>query len=877
MTSYPYIRHDAEGDRYVDVEALCAAHGVAACRLPRTLRLIAEAAARAHAEGRLSAEDLASTVAWTPAAAGAGGELRFPVGRVILQDASGLPLLVDLAALRDAVRRSGGDPARVNPAVPVTMVIDHSVTVERNRGAGAFALNLSREAKANAERYRFARWAAGAFDKLTIVPPGNGIIHQIHMEVLVEGVSCREGWRFSDLVIGTDSHTTMINGLGVLGWGTGGIEAEEVLLGGLMSMPVPEVVGVELTGALRPGVAATDVALTLTRWLRGEGVVGAWLEFHGAGVSALSVEDRATIANMAPEYGATSALFPFDDAVLDYLERNGATPDRLKTMRAHRGAETGTSAEVAYCRVLCFDLGAVVPSVSGPSRPDQTLPLADLPQILGSGKDTAVDRSDDKEGLRDGDIVIAAITSCTNTANPRAMITAGLVARNAVRRGLQVPAHVRTSLTPGSRRVAAYLGDLGLLAPLENLGFAVSAFGCATCVGNSGPLSAEVSAQITAHGLNVVSVLSGNRNFEARIHPQVRSNVLMSPALVVAAALAGSVRCDLSREAIGTDRAGCGVRLADLWPEEAEVRALLGRIGTGPTPIVVPDDWAGEVSQAGLLWPWEEASTHFVEPPFFTPGFVRALDELAGARPLLVLGDGVTTDHISPVGAIASGSPTADYLRAAGVAEEQIGTYSGRRGNHEAMLRGTFANSRLLNALAGGRRGPWTRDMLSGEVVCLSEATRRYRDAGVDTIVLAGEAYGMGSARDWAGKGTRLLGVRAVAARSFERIHRTNLVRLGVTPLRIVEGDLVGVDFSTDVQISSEGLMPLSRPQQQVALTLSSAAGAVTLDCVIDARTETELELLRVGGLFGQIQRDFALSGAALADEDFDGYHAGDG
>ncbi|MFC2967047.1 aconitate hydratase [Acidimangrovimonas pyrenivorans] len=867
MTDFPYIRSDADGDRYVDVAALFAAHGQDAGQVPRTIRLLAEAAARACAEGRLSAAELATAVGWTPQAAGTGQELRFPVGRVVLQDASGLPLLTDLAALRDAVRRAGGDAAQVNPAVPVTMVIDHSVTIEQNRGPGAFAHNLKREAEVNAERYQFARWAAAAFDNLSIVPPGNGIIHQIHMETLVEVVSRRDGWRFSDLVIGTDSHTTMIGGLGVLGWGTGGIEAEEAVLGGLLSLPAPELVEVELCGKLPPGVSATDAALTLTQWLRRQGVVGALLEFHGPGVAALGIADRATIANMAPEYGATSALFPLDAEVLTYLERNGAPREHLQTIRAHLLTDVQPGEGVAYNRRLHFDLDLVIPSVAGPSRPDQRLPLAALPSVIeGPGSPAALPTASD-EGLRAGDIVIAAITSCTNTANPDAMITAALVARNALRRGMKVPAHVRTSLAPGSRRVAEYLGQLDLLAPLEALGFAVSAFGCATCVGNSGPLAPQISRQISGRGLNVAAVLSGNRNFEARIHPLVRSNILMSPALVVAFALCGTLCRDLTRDPVGTDAAGHPVLLSDLWPDEAEVRALLGRIGSGPAHFVTPESWTEQAGPVGPFWPWQPGSTHFIEPPFFAPGFSAQVRELAGARPLLVLGDGVTTDHISPVGPIASESETGRYLAAKGVATGRLGTYAGRRGNHEAMLRGTFANARLRNLLADGRDGPWTRHMTSGEIVPVTSAAARYRRDGVAAVILAGDGYGMGSARDWAAKGTRLLGVRAVVARSFERIHRTNLIRVGVVPLRPVTGGLEGIDLTGEIEISSTGLTPLHQPGQAVTLTITSAAGTATLDCVLEARTETELDLLRAGGLFERVRRDF-LANAAGPEQD---------
>ncbi len=856
-----FLRRNASGLRYIDVEALFAVHGQKAWKMPRSIRILAEAAARGFVEGRVSALDLASACAWSPQAHVNGPELRFPVGRVILQDASGLPLLVDLAALRDIARREGGNPAKVNPMVPVAMVIDHSVTIDHARGPDALAFNLRRELDRNEERYRFARWAANAFDNLIIIPPGNGIVHQIHMERLVEVVSERNGWQFADLVIGTDSHTTMINGLGVLGWGVGGIEAEEAIVGETCSLPMPEVVGVELRGALTPGVGAADAALTLTKWLRTEGVVGAIVEFFGAGTGALSVPDRATIANMAPEYGATAALFPLDEAVLDYLAHKGFKQSAVARIREHGLAGTDEGRSVRFSRRLSFDLAAVEASVSGPSRPNQQIPVSALAR---SGEP---EPRPARAGLRSGDIVIAAITSCTNTANPRAMVTAGLLARNALARGLSVPDHVRCTLAPGSRQVARYLQELGLAAPLDALGFSVSAFGCATCVGNSGPLDTDTSRQVIRKELDVAAVLSGNRNFEARIHPLVRSNFLMSPALVVAFALKGHVHCDIRTTSLGSDSSGQPIRLGDIWPEEAEITRFVERIAPGVPPIFMPDGWSCQSGAAGLCWPWEETSSYFIEPPFFKQGFAEPLRDLVNARPLLVLGDSVTTDHISPVGAIDGESATGQFLQNSGVPENALNTYAARRGNHEAMLRGTFANRRLENSLAGRQTGPWTRHLPGGERLPVHVAAERYRQAGTDMVIFAGQAYGMGSARDWAAKGTRLLGVRAVIAKGFERIHRSNLVRAGVVPLRIDDAGFSPdrLDCSADIVVSSTGLATLYEAEQPVRLVIESEGTRTAVNCVADVRTQDEIDLLRAGGLFARMRERFAPTVGAAA------------
>ena len=732
-------------------------------------------------------------------------ETVFRPARILVQDYTGIPLLVDLAALRDQVPR----PGRVNPALPVDVVVDHSVQTDWAGRPDALARNEAREWDRNQERYAFLKWAESAFDGLRVIPPGRGIVHQVNLERLATVVAHGPGeLLFPDTVIGTDSHTTMVNGLGVLGWGVGGLEAEAVMLGLAQPLRVPPIVGVRLTGAVRPGTSPTDVVLTLTRRLREENVRGLMLEFTGPGVAGLTAADRCTIANMAPEYGAWTAFFPVDAETLRYLRQTGrAESDVLLVQEYCRrqglfADDAHGGVEPRFGRVIDFDLGSVRASLAGPSRPDQRISLTGLPDSFAELSPGPARTAD---GLSDGDVVIAAITSCTSTSNPKAMLAAGVLARRAVARGLTVPAHVKTSLSPGSRAVTRYLRDAGLLADLEKLGFHVAGYGCMTCNGGSGPLNEGVGEAVDRAGLAVCAVLSGNRNFESRVHAQVRAGYLASPALVVALALLGHVRADPETEPLGIGHDGEPVHLRDLWPDAAELAELEARYvtpevfaaegavgaphaveaGAGGGGVGADTGWDAIPAQRSEVFTWDEDST-YVRPPAYVGAGARS-GPLTGARALLALGDDISTDHISPVGAIPADSPAGRHLRERGVRD--FNSYGSRRGNHEVMARGTFSNPRLVNRLLGeGDGGGATLHIPSGERLPVFEAARRYAAAGTPLIVLAGRSYGMGSSRDWAAKGPWLLGVRAVLAESFERIHRANLCAMGILPLLLPEG-----------------------------------------------------------------------------------------
>ena len=794
-------------------------------------------------------------------------EIAFRPTRVIMQDYAGMPALIDLAGLRDKAARQGIDPGRVNPCIPADLVVDHSAMVYVTRQAGAFADNLRREFADNGERFSFLKWAQSAFSGLRVVPPGQGIIHQIHIEHLAEVVSERvvgtATWLFPDTVIGTDSHTTMVNGLGVLGWGVGGIEAEAVMLGEPVSMLVPPVIGVRLSGEVPAGILATDIALTLTEALRKRGVVGAILEFFGPGVAALPVADRVTISNMTPEFGATATFFPSDDRTLDYLRMTGreaAHVERVSGYLRRNGLWFDPAFSPAVADVMEFDLSSVRRSISGPRKPEERHDLAEIPAIARA----AIGEIRRQEnGLSDGDIVIAAITSCTNTSNPAAMIAAGLLARNARRRGLSVPPRIKTSLAPGSRVVVDYLARAGLMEPLSELGFDLVAFGCTTCVGNTGELAPEVSTAISKGNLTVAAVLSGNRNFEGRIHGQVKTNFLASPPLVVAYALAGSVLRDLTREPLGHDSGGKPVFLADIWPDAEEIQRTVAASVSGDqfaaryaAVLSGGEEWDALDGGEGATFGWSEGSTYLLCPPFFdlAPFFSPGQAMLRDARPLLVLGDSVTTDHISPVGAIATDTPAAEYLGQCGVAPRDFNAYGARRGNHEIMTRGTFANVRLRNAM-DDRVGGYTRIMPEGTPVTVYDASRAYIERGTDTIVIAGKMYGAGSARDWAAKGTRLLGIKAVVAESFERIHRSNLVRLGVLPLAFAPGvsrEKLGIAAGDTFTLPHD--VADLKPLQRFALRRRCEDGREDEIPVI-ARVDTldELRYLRDGGILPSV------------------------
>jgi aconitate hydratase len=838
-------------DHWIPLEKFAKGRGIEAPRLPRSVRILLEAALCGVEAGRANAGDCEEILNWRPGAAGQA-EWRFPIGRVLMQDASGLPLLADLAAMRDAVSSQGRDPNAIDLNIPATLVFDHSVETDHWGTPAALQRNLAEEFSRNRERHEFARWAEQAFTGLTLIPPGNGIVHQVHLERIAEVVSRRDGVVKCDTVVGTDSHTTMVNGLGVLGWGVGGIEAQAALLGRTLSIASPEIIGVELVGRPSEHIAATDLALALTARLRREGVVGAFLEFYGPGVRMLGVADRCTIANMAPEYGATQALFPVDEAVISYLSNHGRSTRHLKRVRSHLGRQGLFGEQGALCvydRTIRFDLSQVDATVAGPSRPDQELSLKAVADSLRKSFPT--------ERL-DGRIVLAAITSCTSTANLKSMAAAGILARKAVAAGLLPPPWVKTVFAPGSRATAGALRQMELLAPLAKLGFHIAAFGCGPCVGNTGSLAPGVEDELRA-GAVAAAALSGNRNFEGRIHPSIRAAYLMSPALVVAYALAGRMDLDLTRTRIG-GRA----HLSELWPANAEIENALGKVRY---PRAHKDEiearWSGIAAATGPRFLWPEASTHFVKPPFLATPAGNRLSSIIQAPPLLLLGDAVTTDHISPVGAIPRDSAAGLHLAALGVAIGDLGTYASRRVNHEVMLRGTFANPRLVNRLVADT-GPITRHMAGGRVASVHEVAQSYRQAGRDMVVLAGWNYGTGSARDWAAKGAALLGVRAVLARSFERIHRSNLVALGVLPIEVhsQEDPWAGIGPSTEVSVSIN-LSPDAAPNSPVSVHLAVDGRLNVLDARLRISTLSEQDQLRVGTLFHRCLKD-ALDGNSV-------------
>jgi aconitate hydratase len=800
-------------------------------QLPHTVRILLENLLRRAGTRDVADEDVRALARWPQPSA----DVAFMPARVLMQDFTGVPAVVDLAAMRSAVARAGGDPTTVNPLVPVDLIIDHSVQVDLFRSAEAYEANIEWEYRRNGERYALLRWAQQAFEGLRVVPPGAGICHQVNLEHLGEVVSVRDGVAYPDTLMGTDSHTTMVNGLGVLGWGVGGIEAEAAMLGQPTFLSQPDVVGVQVTGALPPGTTATDLVLTLTQMLRAHGVVGRFVEFYGAGLSSLTIADRATLSNMCPEYGATSAYFPVDERTLEYLRFTGRghLTDRVERFTKAQGLfRTDADDPPAFTETLALDLSSVEPSMAGPRRPQDRVALPDVwdsfvdafqrhlepdpkPTELGRfvGEGGNPDESAEQRGwtedvtpngedVRHGSVVIAAITSCTNTSNPSVMVGAGLLAKRAIEAGLESKPWVKTSLAPGSRVVTDYLDRAGLTPYLEKLGFNLVGFGCTTCIGNSGPLPDEVASRIDEENLNVVAVLSGNRNFEGRIHPQVRASYLASPPLVVAYALAGRIDLDPTTEPLG-EGAGGPVFLRDLWPSPQEVAEVIataisedqfvdqyGRIWDGD------ERWAALPTPTGPAYEWDPDSTYVREPPFFSGQAGGPIGDaeaegtrIDGARILVTVGDSITTDHVSPAGAIRPDSPAGRYLIERGVVQRDFNSYGARRGNHEVMMRGTFANVRLRNELAPDTEGWWTTHLPSGDVTSVYEAAMRYADDGTPLGVLAGKEYGSGSSRDWAAKGPALLGVRFVLAESFERIHRQNLVGMGILPLQYRTGE----------------------------------------------------------------------------------------
>ena len=858
-------------------------------RLPFSIKIMLEQALRQCDGFAITEDDVVRLAQWQPAEVQAA-ELPFKPARVILQDYSGIPCLVDLAAMRSAVARLGGDPRRINPVVPVDMVIDHSVQVDYYGSPDALRLNIAKEFDRNLERYQFARWGQKAFRNFSVVPPGSGIIHQVNLEYLARVVWLKDGLAYPDTLVGTDSHTTMINGLGVVGWGVGGIEAEAVMLGQPLYLVMPEVIGFKLYGALREGVTATDLTLTIVQMLRKKGVVDKFVEFYGAGLSNITLADRATIANMAPEYGATMGYFPIDAQSIEYLRRTGRDEALCALVERYAKAQgifrTDETPDPLFTDTLELDLATVEPSLAGPKRPQDRVPLTQAkaafraaltasPKERGFGlrpdeldRTATVRLNGHQETLGHGAVVIAAITSCTNTSNPSVMLGAGLLARKAVEKGLRVPPYVKTSLAPGSKVVTDYLAEAGVLQALEALGFSVVGYGCTTCIGNSGPLPQAVSEAVQSHNLVAAAVLSGNRNFEGRINPIDRPNSLASPPLVVAYAIAGRVDIDLTSEPLGIGSDGQPVYLRDIWPTQQEIEAAI-RETVRPElfhkQYAVIDQgseqWQAITGVDGDLYPWDARSTYIQEPPYFEGFSLQPppIQPIVGARVLGLFGDSITTDHISPAGDIPPNSPAGRYLLAQGVKPEDFNQYGTRRGNDRVMTRGTFANIRLKNLLVPGVEGGVTVHFPDGQVMDIYDAAMAYKQEGVPLIVIAGKEYGTGSSRDWAAKGSLLLGVRAVIAESFERIHRSNLVGMGVLPLQFLPGqnaDALGLTGREVFTIPlSDAALSQPRPKLSIQVTREDGTG-FSFEVIARLDTPVEIHYYKHGGILHAVLRE---------------------
>ncbi len=869
-------------------------------KLPFSIRIMLEAALRQCNDQEITQEDVKNIAAWTPltpdpSPSGRGGRPGIPFlpARVIMQDFTGVPAVVDLAAMREAVARLGGDPKKINPLVPVDLVIDHSVQVDFFATADALQRNTEVEFQRNRERYEFLKWGQKAFSNFRVVPPMTGIVHQVNLEYLADVVMAKteggETIAFPDTLVGTDSHTTMINGLGVVGWGVGGIEAEAVMLGQPMDMLLPDVIGFKLHGKLREGVTATDLVLTVTQMLRKRGVVDKFVEFFGPGLDSMSLPDRATIANMAPEYGATMGFFPVDAETLRYMRLTGRSDETLALVEAYCRAQglfhDASSLEPEYTDMLELDLGSVVPSLAGPKRPQDRVPMSELketfekalvapvkergfelkPEAIGAEATFGTNGGSMK--MRHGAVVIAAITSCTNTSNPSVLVAAGLLAKKALEKGLTVKPYVKTSLAPGSRVVTEYLKQAGLIEPLAQLGFNVIAYGCTTCIGNSGPLPGEVAKAVTGSDLVAAAVLSGNRNFEGRVHPLVKANFLASPPLVVAYALAGTVDIDLDKEPLGTDSEGQPVYLKDLWPTQEEIN----RVATSSVRVEMFREKYADVFSGSEMWneikisegdlyEWNEKSTYIHHPPYFQSLTldVPSVSDIKGARVLGMFGDSITTDHISPAGNIAIDSPAGKYLQSLGVQPKDFNSYGSRRGNDLVMARGTFANIRLKNLLVAPKEGNWTLHLPGGKQMSIFDAAMEYQKEGVPAIVLAGKEYGTGSSRDWAAKGPNLQGVKAVIAESFERIHRSNLVGMGILPLKFMDGqNAESLGLKGDEVFDIEGLSDKMAPKSVVQVRARKVDGSVIeFKATALLNTDVEVNYYRNGGILHTVLRN---------------------
>jgi len=878
--------------KFYSLPALEKSLGINVSRLPVSIRVVLESVLR-NCDGKKVTEEHVKQLAGWSATAERTDEIPFVVARVVLQDFTGVPLLADLAAMRNVASKMGVNPKKIEPLVPVDLVVDHSVTIDHFREPKALDLNMKLEFSRNNERYQFMKWGMQAFDTFGVVPPGFGIVHQVNLEYLARGVhKAADGVYYPDTLVGTDSHTTMINGIGVVGWGVGGIEAEAGMLGQPVYFLTPDVIGVNLTGALREGCTATDLVLTITELLRKEKVVGKFVEFFGEGTETLSLTDRATIANMAPEYGATMGFFPVDEATIDYFKGTGRTKAEIDAFEAYFKAQNlfgvPKAGEIDYTRVVALDLTSVTPSLAGPKRPQDRIEIGNVKNNFtelfskpttenGFNKNpadlTAEYTTTDGVKVHNGDVLIAAITSCTNTSNPSVLLAAGLLAKKAVEAGLTVAPHIKTSLAPGSRVVTEYLTAAGLLPYLEQLGFGVTAYGCTTCIGNAGDLTPELNAAIATNDIVASAVLSGNRNFEARIHPNIRSNFLASPPLVVAYAIAGNMTRDLMTEPVGKGTDGKDVYLGDIWPTSQEIGKLMK---FAMNSKVFKDNYADVKGAPGELWEavsstegqvynWPD-STYIAEPPFFD-GFEMtpkaAASGITGARALGVFGDSITTDHISPAGSIKEDGPAGKWLKDNGVLKADFNSYGSRRGNHEIMMRGTFANVRIKNKMIPAKadgsavEGGITLHQPSGEQLSIYDAAMKYVEAGTPTMIFGGEEYGTGSSRDWAAKGTQLLGVKAVICRSFERIHRSNLVGMGVLPLQFIGNDSVETLNITGKEVYDlKGLEGDIKPQQQATLVIHRADGSTQeVQVLLRIDTPIEVDYYKHGGILPFVLR----------------------
>jgi aconitate hydratase len=849
--------------------------------LPFSLKVLLENLLRTEDGANITAKQIEALASWNPESI-PDTEIQFTPARVIMQDFTGVPCVVDLATMREAIAELGGDPSRVNPLAPAELVIDHSVIADKYGTVDSFKENVDIEYERNQERYRFLRWGQSAFDEFKVVPPGTGIVHQVNIEYLARVVMVRavNGVQraYPDTVVGTDSHTTMVNGLGVLGWGVGGIEAEAALLGQPVSMLIPRVLGFKLSGSLAVGTTATDLVLTITEMLRKHGVVGKFVEFYGPGVSALPMANRATIGNMSPEYGSTVAIFPIDQETIKYLELTGRSGEQLELVEKYAKAQGlwhDPSAEPRYSERLELDLSSVVPSIAGPKRPQDRVSLSDakssfakiLPSYLSSDTATnpiAIEVNSRKGSITNGSVVIASITSCTNTSNPSVMIGAGLLAKKAVEKGLMSKPWVKTTLAPGSKVVTNYYEKSGLTPYLEKLGFNLVGYGCVTCIGNSGPLPIEVSKAVNDNDLAVAAVLSGNRNFEGRISPDVKMNYLASPPLVVAYSIAGSMDHDFDKDPLGQDSSGNDVFLKDIWPSMQEIQGVIDSVVTSDmfkkdySSVFAGDHrWTSLATPEGKTFEWDPKSTYVRKPPYFEsmPRNPLPVTDISGARVLAKLGDSVTTDHISPAGSIKVDSPAGKYLAENGVEKSDFNSYGSRRGNHEVMIRGTFANIRLKNLLLDGVEGGFTRNFIDGgKQSTIYDASMAYQDANIALVILAGKEYGSGSSRDWAAKGTALLGVKAVIAESFERIHRSNLIGMGVLPLQFLDGqDANSLGLSGEEVFSITGVTALNEGRIPSIVTVT--AGDKSFEAKVRIDTPGEADYYRHGGIMQYVLR----------------------